>query len=98
LKVADARGAEATLRFRGTGVTVVGRYAERGGRADVLLDGVKAGEIDAWVLPRTHDNDYWHVTGLAPGAHVLRIVTRGDGDARSAGTEIAVERAVVYGR
>ncbi|HVR72633.1 MAG TPA: ADP-ribosylglycohydrolase family protein [Vicinamibacteria bacterium] len=97
MRVADRGGAEATLAFRGTGVAVVGRYSQEGGRADVYLDGRKAGEIDAYVVPRTHDNDYWHVTGLNPGAHTLRIVTRGDRDARSAGTQIAIERAVVYG-
>jgi hypothetical protein len=97
MRVAERGGAEATLAFRGTGVAVVGRYSQEGGRADVYLDGRKAGEIDAYVVPRTHDNDYWHVTGLKPGAHTLRIVSRGDRDERSAGTQIAIERAVVYG-
>jgi carbohydrate esterase-like protein len=98
MKAADTAGAEATLTFRGTGVSVAGRCSQEGGRADVYLDGQKLGEIDAYVVPRTHDNDYWHVTGLAPGAHTLRIVTRADKDERSAGTRIAIERAVVYGR
>src|SRR5688572_28362959 len=97
LKVAEAANAEATLTFRGTGLGVLGRCSGRGGRADVYLDGAKAGEIDAWAPPRAHDNDYWHVTGLAPGEHTVRIVTRGDRDARAAGTEIAIEAAVVYG-
>ena len=97
LKASEAAGREATLVFRGTGVIVIGRCSERGGRADVYLDGVKAGEIDAYAPPRTHDNAYWHVTGLAPGEHTLRIVTRGDGHPRAAGAEIAIEGAVVYG-
>jgi hypothetical protein len=97
LKAAETGGAEATLKFRGTGVSVVGRCSSQGGRADVYLDGVKAGEIDAYVPPRTHDNDYWHATGLEAGAHTLRIVTRADKDDRSTGTQIAIERAVVYG-
>jgi hypothetical protein len=98
LKAAETPGAEATLKFRGTGVSVAGRCSQGGGRADVYLDGVKVGEIDAYVVPRTHDNDYWHVTGLATGEHTLRIVTRADKDERSTGTQIAIERAVVYGR
>ena len=96
LKVAEAANAEATLTFRGTGLGVLGRCSGRGGRADVYLDGAKAGEIDAWAPPRTHDNDYWHVTGLAPGEHTVRIVTRPDRDARATGTEIAIEAAVIY--
>jgi len=97
MRAAEAAGAEATLRFRGTGVTVAGRCSAQGGRADVYLDGEKAGEIDAYVPPRTHDNDYWHVTGLKSGPHTLRIVTRGDKDGRSTGTQIGIERAIVYG-
>jgi hypothetical protein len=98
LRAAEAAGAEATLTFRGTGLSVAGRCSPQGGRADVYLDGEKLGQIDAYVVPRTHDNDYWHVTGLKPGPHTLRIVTRPDKDERSAGTQIAIERAVVYGR
>ncbi|HEY8147713.1 MAG TPA: ADP-ribosylglycohydrolase family protein [Vicinamibacteria bacterium] len=96
-KEATVTGAEATLAFDGTGVAVVGRCLQEGGRADVFLDGEKAGEIDAWIPKGTHDNDYWHVTGLPGGAHRLRIVVRGDADARSAGQKIQIERAVVYG-
>ena len=67
-KTASTAGAEATFTFEGTGVAIVGRSSQDGGRADVYLDGKKAGEIDAWIPERTHDNDYWHVTGLPPGS------------------------------
>ena len=70
---------------------------QEGGRADVYLDGAKAGEIDAWIPERTHDNDYWHVCGLANGPHTVRIVVRGDADARSTGRVVRIERAIVYG-
>jgi hypothetical protein len=93
----ERTGAEATLTFRGTGVSVAGRCSQQGGRADVYLDGEKVGRIDAYVVPGTHDNDYWHVTGLPSGEHRLRIVTRSDKDDRSAGTQIAIQRAIVYG-
>jgi hypothetical protein len=96
-KEATAAGAEATLAFDGTGVAIVGRCIQEGGRADVFLDGEKAGGIDAWIPKGTHDNDYWHVTGLPVGTHRLRIVLRDDADARSAGKKIQIERAVVYG-
>ena len=98
-KVRQAGGAgdEATLAFEGTGVAIVGTMSQEGGRADVYLDGAKAGEIDAWIPERTNDNDYWHVTGLANGPHTVRIVVRGDADARSKGRAIRLERAIVYG-
>jgi ADP-ribosylglycohydrolase len=96
-RAATLTGAEAVLRFKGTGVALVGTMTQSGGRADVILDGTKAGEIDAWIPPNTHDNDLWHATGLPRGDHQLRVVLRADKDARSTGTEIVLERAVVYG-
>lgn len=88
---------EASLSFEGTGVVIVGAMSQEGGRADVYLDGAKAGVIDAWIPERTHDNDYWHVTGLVNGKHSLRIVRRSDADSRSKGRRLQIERAVVYG-
>ena len=97
VKRAGGAGDEATLAFEGTGVALVGTMGQDGGRADVYLDGAKAGEIDAWIPERTHDNDYWHVTGLANGPHTVRIVVRADADARSKGRLVQIERAIVYG-
>jgi hypothetical protein len=94
---AGGPGDAATLAFEGTGVALVGTMGQDGGRADVFLDGAKAGEIDAWIPERTHDNDYWHATGLANGRHEVRIVVRADADPRSKGRLVQVERAVVFG-
>jgi hypothetical protein len=98
VKQAGGVGDEAALRFEGTGLAIVGTMSQEGGRADVWLDGGKAGEIDAWIPERTYDNDYWHVTGLTPGPHTVQVVVRGDANARSKGKQIQIERAVVYGR
>ena len=92
-----APGAEASLTFEGTGVAIVGSPRQEGGRADVYLDGKKAGEIDAWIPERTHDNDAWHVRGLPAGKHTVRIVTRGDADSGSKGKKTRIDWAVVYG-
>ncbi len=99
LKFKEARdaGAEATFTFDGTGVAIVGRCSQEGGRADVFLDGKRVGEVDAWIPKNTHDNDYWHVNGLLAGKHSVRIVVRSDADARSSGKKIQIMRAVVYG-
>jgi hypothetical protein len=98
-KVREAGGAgdEATFTFEGTGIALVGRMSQEGGRADVWVDGVKADPgIEAWVPERTHDNDYWHVTGLASGKHRVRIVVRDDADTRSTGRKVQIEAAIVY--
>lgn len=97
VRQAGGAGDEAGLAFDGTGVAIVGTMSQEGGRADVYLDGARAGEIDAWIPERTHDNDYWHVTGLPNGPHTARIVVRGDADPRSKGRQVRLERAIVYG-
>ncbi|MEJ7708303.1 MAG: ADP-ribosylglycohydrolase family protein [Pyrinomonadaceae bacterium] len=93
---ADGPGLEATFTFTGTAVALVGNYSQEGGRADVYLDGKKAGEINSFIVPRTNDNDLWHTYGLKPGSHTLRIVTRADTDERSKGKRITINRAIVY--
>jgi hypothetical protein len=98
VKTASTPGAEVTLTFHGTGAIIVGRYTERGGRADVFLDGQPAGEIEARQVPRTHDNVYWHATGLPSGVHSVRVVVRPARDPVAGGTSIAIERAVILGR
>jgi hypothetical protein len=93
VKMSTAAKAEVTLTFRGTGIIIVGRYLEDGGGADVFLDGQPAGTIEARQVPRTHDNVYWHYTGLASAPHTVRIRMRADaGEA-----PIAIERAVILG-
>jgi hypothetical protein len=93
---ATAAGAEAVLTFTGAAVAVVGDLGQDGGRADVYLDGRRVEPIDAYVAERTHDNDLWHAFGLSQQRHTLRIVTRGDADARSTGKVITILDAVVY--
>jgi hypothetical protein len=93
----SAAGAEATLRFSGTGVAIIGTMTQEGGLADVFLDGKPAGTLDAFIVERTHDNALWHVTGLTPGPHTVRVVVRGAADPRSKGTSVTLERAIVFG-
>lgn len=88
--------AEATLNFTGTAVALVGNFSQQGGRADVYLDDKKAGLIDAYIVPRTNDNDLWHTYNLKPGAHTLKIVMRSDADARAQGKKLRINRAIVY--
>jgi hypothetical protein len=96
-RVAQAAGREATLKFEGSGVALIGVLHQDGGRADVYLDGkLQAPVADAWIPERTHDNDLWHMLGLKSGPHTLRIVTREDADARSKGKRVAIERALIY--
>ena len=89
-------GAEASLTFTGTAITVTGRYGQDGGQADVVLDGKPVHPINGWIPARTSDNALWHVYGLAPGEHIVRIRTTGRADARSDGRTVLVSGAIVY--
>ena len=89
-------GSEGVLTFTGSALAIVGDYSESGGRADVYLDGKKRRDIDAYADSKTHDNDLWHVYGLKPREHQLRIVTRDDSHPSSKGKRLELAGAVVY--
>lgn len=95
-KAAIGAGREAEVKFTGTALALLGAYGQDGGRADVYLDGAKAGEINAWIPERTNDTTLWQAYGLKPGAHTLRIVTRDDADARSKGKRVALFGVISY--
>jgi hypothetical protein len=98
-RTTSAAGAEAELRFQGTGVALVGPLSQQGGRADVFIDGRKHDLVaDAYVGPNLIDLDLWRVFDLAPGEHVLRLVTRADADPQSGGRTLGLRRAVIYVR
>ena len=95
-KAANSTGAEAWLTFNGVAVALLGPLSQDGGRADVYLDGHRAGQVDAFITERTFDNVLWHVYGLKPGTHTVRLVLRKDADARSTGTRLRIQRAISY--
>jgi hypothetical protein len=95
-RIATSAGAEATLKFTGAAVTILGLMNQASGRADVFLDGRPSGEIEAYVPRDTHDNALWHTYGLAEGPHSVRIVTRPDKAQGSSGTTLAVSGAVTF--
>lgn len=95
-KTANGAGAESSFKFNGVGCMIVGELTQRGGRADVYVDGKKAALLDAYIPERTHDNALWHIYGLRNGEHAVRIVMRDDADSRSNGKKVLIERAVVY--
>ena len=84
-------GATATFAFSGTSVTWYTVKGRDQGVADVYVDGVKKATVNnyaattAYRVART-------VTGLAAGAHQLRIVVRGvKGSTSGTGTSVAVD-------
>ncbi len=95
-KVASGAGSEVMLTFTGSAVSLQGDLTQAGGRADMYVDGKKVHAADAYMVERTHDNALWHVYGLAPGEHNVRLVTRDDADPRSTGKKIVLREAIIY--
>jgi len=70
-------GANARLRFRGTGLSLVGRKLPKGGRLRVTLDGRRT---TVRLRGRsTHRSVLWTSRKLDPGAHTLVLRTLGGG-------------------
>jgi hypothetical protein len=95
-KLTQSAGAEGTLVFDGTAIVLVGPHSTTGGRADVLVDGKKAGEIDFYIDDRTNDDSLWHVYGLKPGRHTLKVATRDDANPKSKGRDKLLIGAITY--
>jgi hypothetical protein len=84
--VSHSAGNEAILEFTGTAISVDGYLTTNGAKADVYLDGKKAGTINSFIKPGTFDQDLWHTYGLEDGPHTLRIVTLDEADSRATKT------------
>lgn len=96
-KTTATSSAEATFTFTGTGVVLVSPHSQKGGRADVYLDGKKQKEfIEFYIVPETNDDSLWHTYGLKPGMHTVRLVIREDADSRSTGKDCAIMGAITY--
>jgi hypothetical protein len=93
---AETSGSEAVLKFSGVAVALIGELDQSGGKADVYLDGKKAGVADAYIVERTYDNVLWNIYGLKPGQHTLRLVATGAADPRSKGQRVSLNQAVIY--
>jgi hypothetical protein len=98
-KFSSTRGDEAVLSFEGTGISIVGNWFKDGGKADIFLDGTFSRTIDTYYnyAGQQHtDMDLWHVTGLPPGKHTIKIVVKGEKRPESEAAHIYLTEAVVF--
>ena len=95
---ADAKGAETTVEFEGTGAILAGPYLPEGGQADVYLDGKFSRTVD--VYPDENNwkggESVWHQFHLKPGKHTLRLVVKGEKYGASRGAHVAVTDLVLF--
>jgi hypothetical protein len=100
-KMTNEPGASMEIPFDGTGVTVLGSWNVDGGRANVYVDGKFVKKIDTYYREdagKYNDNrsHIFHILGLNPGKHSLRLVVTDDSNPKSTGHKIWIERIVVY--
>ncbi len=97
-RTGSQKGAEATVKFTGTGVIVVGPYLATGGKADVYLDGKLDRTVDVNSDERASKGgeSVWHAFGLKNGEHTVRLAVRGEPYGESKGTDVAIESLVVF--
>ena len=90
-RIAEAPGASVTAHFVGNQVRVIGNAGPEGGLADVVLDGeVQLVPVDCWNPAPRHQQVLYTRSGLAPGAHTLKLITRGAGNPRAQGAQVSV--------
>ncbi|MET3804067.1 beta-galactosidase GanA [Nakamurella sp. UYEF19] len=85
----NTTGDSVTIPFTGTAVQWIGPKADNHGLADVYLDGVKKSTVDTY--GRGAQAVFYAASGLAAGAHTLKIVVTGAKNAASNGTFVSVD-------
>ena len=98
-KYAAASGEELVFAFNGTGVVLMGNWVKDGGKADIYLDNKLMRTIDTyffWSNQEHNDINLWHIFGLKPGSHVVRLVVKGEKRPESSGTNVYVSEALVF--
>ena len=87
-----------SMTFLGDKITLYGHRTNEGCKADVFIDGEKAGEIDYYRNGRLNKDKLFESELLEEGEHTIQVVLTGE-RSESAGTtlEAAVDYAVVEG-
>jgi GH25 family lysozyme M1 (1,4-beta-N-acetylmuramidase) len=92
--VSDAPGAQATLTFSGTSLTLRTLRGPAKGRAEIWVDGRRVRTIDLYARSRQFAS-IPIATGLADGPHIARVVVLGTHRGASEGSGVAIDRWVV---
>ena len=92
-------GDEISFTFEGTGASIEGNWLKDGGMADVYVDGQLKRTIDCYFDFANQEHrgmNIYHITNLADGKHVIKLVVKGEKRPESAGTNVYVTEAVVF--
>ncbi|MGI8616010.1 MAG: GH25 family lysozyme [Actinomycetota bacterium] len=92
--VSDAPGAEATLSFSGTGLSLRAVFGPARGRAQIWLDGGRLRTVDLYA-PTRRFVSIRVASGLKHGRHVARVIVLGTRHRASQGVAVTIDRWVV---
>jgi hypothetical protein len=92
----DTQGAEATVKFKGTGAILYGKILPEGGLMEVSLDGKPMGTFDAYYDEGVRTEGFWGKFDLAPGEHTVKLVVKGQPFEGSKGAWVPVSQLIVY--
>ena len=92
--VSDAPGAEATLSFSGTGLSLRAVFGPARGRAQIWLDGARLRTVDLYA-PTRRFVSIRVASDLRHGRHVARVVVLGTRHRASQGVAVTIDRWVV---
>lgn len=94
----DTKGDELKLTFTGTGIALYGNWFKDGGKADVFLDGKLHRTIDTYYFfaNQQHTECIWHITGIQPGEHTMKLVVLGEKRPESEGAKVYITAAKIF--
>jgi hypothetical protein len=92
--VSDARGAQATLSFSGTSLTLLMLRGPALGQAEIRVDGRRVRTVDLYASDRRLAA-IPVIAGLAQGPHTATVVVLGTHSGASRGSGVAIDRWVV---
>lgn len=98
-KFSGNAGDEVAFEFEGSGISLTGNWVRDGGKADIFVDDKFMRTIDTYFFfsQQEHRNmDIFHVTGLSPGIHVLKLVVKGDKRPEAEDANVYISGAVVF--
>jgi hypothetical protein len=95
---AQNKGDEIEIEFVGTGIALTGNWFRDGGKADLFVDDKFHRTIDTYYYfaDQQHVETIWHVTGLQPGEHKVRVVVLGEKRPESEGTKVYITGATIF--
>lgn len=92
-----AKGASVTVRFKGTGVTWLGRKDSSSGMTEVLLDGKRVATVSQYRTAVSEKRVAYSVTGLKYDVHNLTIRSLGAPSTTGGGNKVDFDAFAVNG-